>query len=598
MQFSTFSSYLQKLEGISSRLEITAVLAELFQKLESDEIAESCYLMQGQLLPPYQSREFQIAVKTVLKALARLQKTAAINTATLFGEQDYFEQEKLVEQKYKKLGDLGLLAEEILKNAVTQQHNFSIQQAYQHLFLIAQESGDQSQQRKLNGLLELLKKVDPISAKFIIRIILGRLRLGFSDMTIIDALSWAMTGNKSESELLEDAYQKKADIGKLAEFYLQQSDLTTRHTALQNYKVEVGVPVIPALCQRLNSAVEMIEKMHDVIAEPKYDGLRVQIHVIKKDGQINIKTFTRNLEETSHMFPELATAAQNLHCESCILDAEAIGYDPSTGHLLPFQQTIQRKRKHDITEKSKEVPVRFYVFDILSLEGEDLLQVPLFERKKKLHALFREDHILYHSPEIRTSDPVQLHTYHEENLAEGLEGVVVKQAASPYQSGRKGWSWVKIKEAEGTSGKLSDTIDVVVLGYYFGRGKRTEFGLGAILVGVIKDDSVFTIAKIGTGLTDETLREMQKRCQNLATTVMPKAYVVNKSLQPDVWCIPQLVVEVAADELTDSPLHSAGLALRFPRLVKFRDDKQWQQATTLEELKQIKVHQPVQATSL
>jgi len=587
MQFSSFSEYLQKLEKISSRLEMTAVLAELLHQLETDETVEACYLLQGQLRPPYQSVEFQIAVKTVIKALGRLlpEEGRKTEVANLFGESDFSHQEEKVGKMYKQMGDLGLVAEQVVTDAHLTPKHLSIARVYGKLFSVAEDSGVLSQSRKLSALVEILRELEPVSAKFVVRIILGRLRLGFSDMTMIDALSWAMTGGKSEHDALEDAYQKKADIGKLAQFYLQQTDAKKRMSALAHYHVEVGVPVIPALCQRLNSAAEMIEKMHEVIAEPKYDGLRVQIHINKKNIETPIRTYTRNLEETSHMFPELQSILQQVKCTTCILDAEAIGYDPQTGHLLPFQQTVQRKRKHGIGEKAKEVPIRFYVFDLLELDGEDLLQVPLSERKEKLAKIFKDNHVLYHSIGLVTSDPVELHHYHEQELGEGLEGIVVKQLSSVYQSGRRGWSWVKMKETEGSSGKLSDTIDVVVMGYYFGRGKRTEFGIGAVLVGVLnKEEKVVTLAKIGTGLTDEVLRETKRRCDVLKTKQQPAQYEVGKMLVPDVWCLPGFVIEVAADELTNSPQHTAGVALRFPRLVRFRDDKTWQQATTLKEV--------------
>lgn len=623
MIFADFSNYLEQLEGVSSRLEITAILAKLFLELEIDEVTEAVYLLQGQLLPAYEKLEFQIAVKTVLKALAKVSKRQTDSlkqrieseqplVENLFGESVEDKEEGEVAKLYRELGDLGKVAEQVVQATVSQSEE-TIRSMYAKLSLLAHDGGADSQARKLAALTDILLSLDPISAKFVVRIILGRLRLGFSDMTIMDALSWAMTGGKNERPQLEEAYQRKTDVGKLATFYLQQKSPEARLLALQQYQVEVGVPVIPALCQRLNSAAEMIEKMTEVIAEPKYDGLRVQIHVQKSaktdkedagsqssmmtagsssaDGGSNwiYKTFTRSLEENSHQFPELADAIETLDCESCILDAEAIGYDPETGELLPFQDTIQRKRKHGIAEKAAEVPIRFYVFDLLAVNGKDLLAEPLSERKRQLHLLFQDNKTLIHSPELRTSDPVVLHEYHELQLAEGLEGVVVKQLSAGYQSGRKGWSWVKMKEAEGTNGKLADTVDAVVMGYYMGRGKRAGFGIGAILVGIIdeKSEQILTLAKIGTGLTDDVLRQMKVRCDELASPTQPKEFQVHKLLAPDVWCSPSLVVEVAADEVTKSPLHSAGVALRFPRLVKFREDKTWRQATSLAEITQL-----------
>lgn len=332
--------------------------------------------------------------------------------------------------------------------------------------------------------------------------------------------------------------------------------------------------------------------MH-VIAEPKYDGLRAQIHIHKTKSisaaeEVHVKTFTRNLEDNSAMFPELLTVLETLNCESCILDAEAIGYNPETGQLLPFQMTITRKRKHDIEQTATDVPLKFFVFDVLSLDGKSLIQEKLRSRKELLNNLFDDNEVFLKAPYIETSDPEELRAFHEAQLAEGLEGAVIKQVDSVYQSGRKGWSWVKIKEEEGTRGKLKDTLDCVVMGYYAGRGKRTAFGIGAFLVGVLaEDESLKTIAKIGTGLSDEQFAELKQRCQPLVTPDMPEIYEVEKSLIPDVWVNPGVVVEIAADEITKSPVHSAKVALRFPRLVKFRDDKNWQQATTTSELQSI-----------
>lgn len=598
MTIAKLSEYLNQLENISSRLEITSTLADLLNNLEPDEVRPTCYLLQGQLLPQYHGLEFQISVKTVIKVLARLLPNKKGDTIDLFGDEDLSAAETEVGSRYKKVGDLGKVAQSVITERGVQlkkqTSSLDVAELYQKLSEIAQDNGSQSQQRKQDKAVALFGQLDPLSAKFVARILLGRLRLGFSDMTIMDALSWAMCGDKSEREMLEAAYQRRADIGKLASEYLQLKDSTKRHKLLaEQYSIELGVPVVPALCQRLNSASEVIEKMKEVVAEPKYDGLRIQIHFRKgSDGKpALLRTFTRNLEESSAQFPELEHIAAKLHCQSCILDGEAIGYDPKTGHLIPFQQTIQRKRKHGIAEKAAEIPVRFYIFDLLYLDGHNLINQPLVERKKKLDKVFADNDILRHPESLTTTDSVELKQYHEEMLAEGLEGIVMKQTSAAYQSGRKGWSWVKMKEAEGTTGKLSDTMDVIVMGYYYGRGKRAEFGIGAFLVGVLdeKTQQVLTLAKIGTGLTEETLAEVKKRCDALVVPEQPPVYIVQKMLIPDVWCSPELVVEVAADELTTSPIHSAGQALRFPRFIKFRDDKKWDEATTLEELKSIKI---------
>jgi len=420
------------------------------------------------------------------------------------------------------------------------------------------------------------------------------MRLGFSTMTMLDALSWAKAGDKSEAKTLERVWQKKADLGLLAQSYLF-ADYRDAADLLANYDLELGVPVVPALCQRLNTAIEIIEKMGPVIVEPKYDGLRIQIQV-DQAGFANGKkymAFTRNLEEVSHMFPELEAFVETLNCQTAIFDSEAIGFNPETGEFLAFQETISRKRKYEIKDKANEVPICFFIFDCLYLDGQSLINKKLTERKKLLNQAFSPSKVAKTTEFKIIADPEELRLYHEAQLAAGLEGAVMKQPDSAYVAGRKGWHWVKIKEAEGQRGKLNDTLDCIMLGYYFGRGKRQAFGIGALLVGVLDraTGKIKTLSKIGTGLTDEQFRQVKALAdEHLAAENRPPAnYDFKKELAADIWLEPSIVLEIAADELSKSPSHTAGLALRFPRLIKIRHDKNWDDSTTLKELETIHI---------
>ncbi len=597
MQFSDFAQYLQRLESIASRLEMTAELAALYRALDSSEIKQANYLLQGGLVPAYESLEFQLSVKMLLRTLGEVWGHFAAAEAdsnaqnALFAEIDDASKISDVEQLYKRLGDIGLVAEAVLEKLPQHDAQLDVASVHARLALIAREGGAGSQERKVALLSELLRSVEPIAGKFIVRIIMGKLRLGFSSMTMLDALSWAVAGDKQYRDALEDAYQKKADIGSLAAGFLQHRTEPEQLTAfLQQYSAEVGVPVVPALCQRLNSAAEIIEKMGEVFVEPKYDGLRVQIHVgfLDESGKRSVRVFTRNLENATHMFPEVSALLEMIPGRA-VFDGEAIGYDPQTGQLKPFQETITRKRKHDIAQTAESVPLRYYLFDVLVHDGNSLLQEKLRDRKDLLNKLIKQSDQFVITETIVTSDPIVLRQQHEHFLAEGLEGAVIKKVDSTYQSGRKGWSWVKIKEEEGARGKLTDTVDVIVLGYYRGRGKRAQFGMGAFLVGVREQasESIKTIAKIGTGISEEQLASLRERFDAQAVAQQPALYEVEKSLYPDVWISPSIVVEVAADEITKSPVHTAGVALRFPRLVRVREDKGWQDATTVEELGQL-----------
>lgn len=571
MKFSDFSHYLQSIEATTLRNQMTVELAEIFKKLEKKEVEQACWLLLGRVYPQYEGVEFQFAEKMLVRAVAQV----------------YGSDVETVTKAYKKSGDLGASAQAL---AVKTSSGETVVSVFETLRQLTAESGGGSQERKLQIVVTLLKALDPLSVRYVVRIILGKLRLGFSDMTILDALSWAIKGDKSDRKILEEAYQNKHDIGKLASAYL-----TGGAGGLRHFEIELGIPIQPALCQRLKTPQEMIDKMGKIIAESKYDGTRVQIHIRKKtQGDWQVRTFTRSMEESSAQFPELPGAVVAFGNHDLILDCEAVGYDPQSGKLLPFQETITRKRKHDIAEVSKKVPLRFFVFDVLYQDDKGLLAVPLNERKKILAELFSAakkhelGHLFIESPYIVTEDPDELRRFHKQQLAAGLEGAVIKQYASPYQPGRRGFSWVKFKEEETQAGKLSDTIDAVVMGYWYGKGKRTGFGIGAFLIGVRgEDDKILTLTKVGTGLSDEQWRELKERCSRVVVMEKPEDYEVAKVLVPDVWVDPQIVVEVAGDELTKSPNHTAGLALRFPRLVRFRDDKSVSQITTKKELAEI-----------
>jgi len=614
MLFRDFSLHLQKIEAVSSRLEMMSLLADLYadllQKGNEQELILATYLMQGSLVPSYQSLEFQMSEKMLLRTLARvLQKHnqgEVIASQNLFAEvdQNYSDENNelvLLQKDYKKIGDIGQLFENklLVLSSVAALTTLSIEDTHQLLENIAFASGPGSQEQKVSLLADLIIRLDPLSTKYLSRIILSKMRLGFSTMTILDALSFVKNQNKADSADLEKAFFKKADLGKLALAYLVTHRQSSMAELLATYQAELGVPILPVLCQRLNSAAEIIDKMGEVIAEPKYDGLRVQIHFKRDkfvDNGLTYKAFTRNLDDVTHMFPELASLAEQLNCQNCILDSEAVGIDRQTGGFLPFQTTIQRKRKHDISNMVMQVPICFFTFDLLWLDGQALLSESLTERKKKLSTVVKPSESLAVAKFSLIAKADELKKFHEEQLALGLEGAVMKQPTSEYVAGRKSWRWVKIKEEEGSQGKLTDTLDCVMMGYYVGKGKRNAFGIGALLVGVVDRDSdgnvlVKSLSKIGTGFTDEQFRQIKLLADQAVEpdSKKPMLYEVHKNLFPDVWLKPEIILEIAADEISKSPIHTAGVALRFPRLVKIRSDKNLENATTLEELAAIHI---------
>ncbi len=566
MTFSQLSQYLQKLEETASRNTMTEILADLFSRAGKEEIGKLCYLLQGRVAPLYDPIEFGVGDKLMIRAIGKA-----------YGAED-----EKVKRAFGKFGDLGAAAQQVSNQELrirNQGKKINVEDVYEKLLAITGMGGEGSQEKKIEALAQLLSSVDALSVRYLVRVPLDKLRLGFSDMTILDALSWVLMGDKSLRGRLEEVYNIRPDIGLLA------TQIKAHGVAgLSHVKATVGAPIVASLCQRLPTADEMINKMGEVAVEPKYDGVRCQIH-FQKSG---VKTFSRNLENTTAMFPELQKIGRQLHAHDVILDSEAVGMDPATGKLIPFQETSTRKRKHDIAASLLKVPLKFFVFDILYKDGIDLLNKPLSQRRDILEQTVKSGTLLTISPQIVTDKPVEIRRFHDTQIAKGLEGVVVKKWRSPYEPGRRGYSWVKFKEEEGKTGKLTDTIDAVVMGYYRGEGKRAGFGIGAFLVGVRKHDSFVTVSKIGTGVSDELWKDLKKDFSRLSSVVRPKEYgEVPKALIPDVWINPKIVVEVAGDDLTKSSTHGADIAIRFPRLVRIRTDKSPAQTTTVGEVEKM-----------
>jgi len=581
MTFTDFSKLLSNIEATPKRLEITDLLVGLIKQTNPEEIEKAVNLSLGQLAPLYKDIDFNMAEKTIVRSLA--------SSCNLEG--------KTVLENFKRIGDLGEVASELKlkeqnskRKTTVQSAKLSVSDVFSHLLNIATQSGKDSQDRKIGETSELLRELDPLSAKYVVRIILGNLRLGFSDRTVLDALSNIIAGDKSARKKLEEIYNVRPDIGWMA------NKIQDSRFKIQDFRTDpqLGTPILPSLCQRLEGTEEIIEKMGQVAAEPKWDGQRIQAHVNLK-GKSQIHLFTRGLENVAPMFPDLVVALSrftiyDLRFTNCILDGEVVAFDPKSNKVLPFQTMITRKRKYDIQKQLLSVPIRYMVFDIMYLNGKSLMNESFEKRRSLLSSIVPHpsSSIVHLAPQLVTVDPIRIRDLLKKQINSGLEGIVAKRLDAPYSPGRTGFSWVKLKwEGKAKSGGSVDTIDCVVMGIYAGKGKRAGFGVGAFLVGIYSPNSFLTISKIGTGLTDEQWKELRTKGQRLRAKGKPKEYDVPKELTPDVWLRPELVVEIQADNITVSPLHTAGYALRFPRLVRYRDDKSPQQATTVEEVKKL-----------
>jgi len=290
------------------------------------------------------------------------------------------------------------------------------------------------------------------------------------------------------------------------------------------------------------------------------------------------------------MYPDIVEGVKReVKADELIIEGEAIGYNPKTGEFLPFQETVQRKRKYDIGAKAIEVPLKLFAFELLYLNGKNFIKEPFFERRNALEKVTIKNkdiskQIIVVDNQEEVDKEKRLEEIFESAISKKLEGVIAKKIDGVYQPGARGWNWIKYKRSY--SSRINDTIDCLMMGYDFGKGKRADFGMGAFLVGVLdeKKDKFVTVAKIGTGLTDKEWKKLWVMSNELRIKEKPKNYLVDKQAECDVWIMPKIVVEIKADEITKSPTHTADLALRFPRLERFRDDKKSGEVTTLEEL--------------
>src|ERR1700694_1724843 len=565
MKFSELAAYLDQLEATSSRNELVRILSELYRACSVYEIEPTTYLIQGRLAPFFEPVEVGLGERLLISAMAVA----------------YGKTKEDVTKSNRDYGDLGLTAQALAPNA--RRDTPSVVEVHRRLQEIAGSPGEGSLKAKVDLFAALLNDLDAASAKHLVRITLGKMRLGIGDPTVLDALSFAKQGDRSLRPILEAAYNRTSDLGLIAK------TLWARGVeGMDALKVTVGKPLRSQLAERLPNPEAVIKKLGLVGVQPKYDGFRVQIH--KDGGEVSI--FSRNLETMTPMFPELVAATKSLAVKSVILDGEAIAYSPELEEYVPFQETTARRRKEGIDEFAARVPLRAFVFDIMFRDGSDLTPLPYEQRFAIVDKLLKGSDRLQAAPLTKTDSVEVLTRELLDNISRGLEGVVAKRLDSPYQAGARNFNWVKLKR--NTSGQLNDTIDVVLLGSYRGKGKRAEFGAGALLAGVYDSDKdeFVTISKLGTGLSDQGWREIYERLAKLEVAEKPAR--VNSNFVPDAWLKPAIVVEVLADEITPSPRHTAvrtaaqpGFALRFPRIVSLRNEKKPEDATSVREIREM-----------
>ncbi|MBW2969391.1 ATP-dependent DNA ligase [Candidatus Woesearchaeota archaeon] len=561
MKFKKIVDVFENLEKNTSGNRIREILSDFFKKCPKSELRISAYLLSGRISSEYKGVITGMSNKLALRAVAVASKKDL----------------KKITKIYKKKGDVGFTAQKLIRRKTA---NLSVKKVFQMLNKIACASGPKSQDIKINSLAGLFRIASPKEAKYIARLAVGKMRLGAGNRAILDALLLAFTGSKAGSENLRKAYQKNPDLGYLAERIAQR-----KLKGLKSVGISFKRPVKAMLAQRAKSFDEIFKKIKGPMAvEEKYDGERMLVYVQGK----NVRLFSRRLEDISSQYPDVVDCIQrNVKCKSCILDGECCAVKGKK--LLHFQVLMKRRRKHNIEKYIKQIPVCLFLFDLLYLNKKSFLQKDYPSRYKALKSVLkRQTSCVRLANRIVTKDPKKIQSFFNKMIKKGAEGVMIKSLSkdSNYKSGKRGWLWIKWKK-EYAKGMI-DTFDLVVVGGFKGHGVRAGT-YGSLLCAVYdkKSKKFDTFTKLGSGFTKKQLKELPRILNKYKIKEKHPKVNAKKQIKPDVWFKPAIVVEVLGAEITKSPLHTAnGLALRFPRFLRYRPDKSAKQATTVKEVLQ------------
>ncbi len=573
MDFNSLVETFEQMEQTSSRIALTGHLVTLLKKTPADIIDKVTYLIQGKLYPDYEGVEMGVAEKMVLRAIASSSGKDVSDIVRI----------------YQKTGDLGEATLEVMKSK-SQSTLFSepmtVERVYSTFDKVARTTGAGSQEIKLRLISSLLNDAMATEGCYIIKFVMGQLRLGIADYTVLDALAIAFTGNKANRKALENAYNVSSDLGTVAKLLA-----TKGLEAVSSIKITLFKPIRPMLAERIRTAEEALERMGSrASVEYKLDGERVQVH----KGKDRVELFSRRLEKITSHYPDVANALKSIKSE-VILEGEVVAINVETEEYLPFQELMHRRRKYGVEEAMESYPVVMNFFDVLYFDGKSRTDMPYLERRKLLKKII--DKIKIQNNKLRlikqtiAAEPYEIDRFMLTAIENGCEGVMIKHLSSTYRAGAREYAWVKLKR-EYTS-DFADTLDLVIVGALHGRGRRAG-KYGALLLAAYDHnaDMFRSVTKVGTGFTDLHIEQFYKELEK--HIVSQRHARVDTGMEMDIWFEPKIVIEVIASEITLSPSHTAakntiragyGLALRFPKFTgKIRDDKKPEDATTTDEI--------------
>jgi len=571
MEFSIIAELFEKMENTSKRIELTNILVELLKKTPKKIIPNVVYLLQGIIRPNFEGVELGVAEKLAIRSIS---KSSGLPI-------------KKIEDDYRNCGNLGLTASNILKlktQTTFTTEKITVERVYETLFKIANLEGKGSQDLKIKYISSLLNDATPLEAKFVLNILLGTLRLGIAENTVMDALAIGFTGKKEYRKQIEDAYNVSSDLGKVSEVIASEG-----LDGIKKFQISLFNPVRPMLADRIKSEKEATEKMPvEFAAEYKLDGERVQIH--KQADKIIL--FSRSLENITKYYPDIVENIGNsLDVNEGIFEAEIVAINENTGEFLPFQELMHRRRKYKLKKAVLQYPITVNFFDVLYFDGKNCLNLKYSERRKILENSVKENNFAKLVPMAIVKNENEVEDFLENSINSGCEGLMLKILDAAYRAGIRGGNWLKLKREY--RNELGDSLDLVVIGAYFGKGRRTgRYGTLLLATYNPEKDNFPSICKVGTGFTDESLDQLYQILSN--KVILKKNPRIESEMEADVWFEPELVLEIVASEITLSPIHKtalgtirkgAGLALRFPKFTgKIRIEKGSEDASTDEEV--------------
>lgn len=555
MRYSEFVDVYEALAGTTRRLEKTEILAKFLRKLKEKGNVEWGYLLFGRVVADYDSREFGISRQLAFKAIG-----------IAFGINN-----KKVVSEFNKIGDLGNIAEKFAekrRQSTLSKKELTVGKVFDNLRKLMSISGKGSVERKINLISELLSFASGKEAKYIIRTLLGDLRIGVARGVVRDALARAfLKGEKEASSKVEKAYDIANDFAVVFEAASKGGK------ALENINVVVGKPMKVMLALKVESIKEGFKAVGKPAAfEFKYDGFRM---LINKKGK-EVKLFTRRLDEVTKQFPDVVDAIlKNVKGENFILDSEVVGYDKKQKKYMPFQAISQRiKRKYDINKLIEKLPVEVNIFDILYYNGKNFMNEPYTKRRKLIEKIVK-----IVPWRIRTSrqkvigNEKEAEEFYHKSLKSGEEGVMIKRLNATYKQGRRAGYMVKLKP------EVTD-LDLVIIGAEYGSGKRAGL-LTSYIVACNSDKGFLEVGKVSTGLKE---KEGEGGTTFEKMTKMLKPLIIGKEGNT-VKVSPKIVVSVNYQNIQKSPSYDSGYALRFPRITLYRPDKEVDEINTLNDIK-------------